>query len=335
MRKEGKKWGLKLLAVLIMLCMAVSVCGAAAPDATEKDPPKIAWICADLTAETWANFEKGVNKQAEELGLETPVAYNAQNDANEQLKLAQDCVTIGYDAVGLFANDNISCSAAVKELNEAGIPVVIIYITPDDKDLEYGAFIDSAQKEGAYESAKVACQEYVDRGMTGTVAHMTISLARENGVMRKQGLVDALDEIGLEISHEKEAEYYTIEEAYNYITDMLTADDDISMVFANYDQAILGAQQAVADAGKEGEVIVAGMDSTTTTLDLLADGKITCTSAQQMYAQGIQMTQACYDLTQNGGESLGTLLSDFLLVTQDSTEEELDKVYLASFGIER
>lgn len=346
--KRNKRF-MMVVGLVLAVCFASTACSAvkdttppavvevSAAATTEAAPagnsPKIAWICADLTAQCWADFEKGVNDKAKELGIDQPVAYNAQNDANEQLKQAQDCVTIGYDAVGLFANDSISCTAAVKELNKAGIPVVLIYVAPDDASATYNAFVDTEQVNGAYDSAKKVVDIYKQMGLKGTCAEMTISLARQPGALRKEGLQKALDEVGLKISYEKEAEKYTVEEAYNYVTDMMTAHDDISIVFANYDQAIQGAQKAVADAGKEGKVVIGGFDSSLETIDMIKAGKVGVTAAQPMYEQGKQMTQACVDLSKDPTKNLGKIMSNCIIVSKDSTDAEIAAVKKACYGL--
>jgi ABC-type sugar transport system substrate-binding protein len=202
------------------------------------------------------------------------------------MKNAQDTVTMQYDAIAISATDSSSANAPVLEMNSAKIPVWIAHISPDDPTAKFVSMIDAQNEGGCLDAGRYMAQEYKRRGMTGTAATITITLARSNAQLRHKGFTAAMNEAGINVPHVKEGITTSRQEAYTFARDLLTANQDISILWCNYDEAVLGAMQAIKDAGRQNDVILGGFDGSPESLQAVLDGGIQVMAIQPAYKHG-------------------------------------------------
>lgn len=334
---------MKKMIMLLLVLVMVLACGCtSSKEETQADVPaqtdtetetqeeestqafKVAYINADLENPAWRATADGFEAEAEEMGM-TPYCVTSNGDAATEYQNAQDIIMAGYDAVAIAGVDSDSVNAAVKELNKEGVPCWILHIKPSDDVCEYEGMIDAQNTTGCYDAGMTMAAMYEEKGFTGKAATITISLARSNGAARHEGFKKAMDESGIELPDKyiKEAIDYTREEAYNFTSDLLTANDDISVIYCNYDEALLGCMQAVEDAGMMGKIIVGGFDGSEESLNAVKDGKIDCIAIQPLIRHGRIVADQMYDYLANGvnGETIST---DCPVVTMENVEAEWD-----------
>lgn len=315
--------------VIMLLLVSVIGCGGLAE---KKDEFKVGYINADLDNPAWNAVATGFTDRAKELGMVAD-AKDAGGQAATQLKHAQDMVASQYDAAALSATDSSSANATVREFNGADIPVWILHIQPDDPDAAFVSMVDAQNIGGNYDAGKYIADSYAAKGFTGSAAEITISLARSNGAARHEGFKNAMDEAGIDLpgSNIKEAISYTRNEAYQFTQDLLTANPDLSIIWCNYDEAVLGAMKAVQDAGKGDQIIVGGFDGSPESLKAVMDGTISVMAVQPLYTHGAMVAEQMYEYLVNG-KTPETVSTDCPLVTIENAETEAPKYLEACFG---
>ena len=296
------------------------------------EPFKVAYLVADLENPFWKATDDGFEDMALSLGME-PKAFNSSGDAATQMQNAQDIVTLGYDAVVIAGTDSSSATSAVQEFNDADIPVWILHIAPDSDTVHFEGMVDAKNEEGCYNAGIAMADMYADRGFTGKAAEITISLARSNGAARHKGFEQAMNEKGIDLAFVKEAVDYTREESYKFTQDLLTANDDISILYCNYDEAVLGAMKAVEDSGRKDVIVLGGFDGSPESIGAVKDGEIDLMAIQPAYHHGelIAEQMNAYLVDGTPGEKVST---ECPLVTVDNVATEGDKVMGMLYGPE-
>jgi ribose transport system substrate-binding protein len=118
------------------------------------------------------------------------------------------------------------------------------------------------------------------------------------------------------------------EEAITVMENILQANDKIDAVIGHNDNTILGAYQAILDAGRVGEMILTGFDAQEEALRYMAsnDPRIDMTVDQSPFMQGYSSIEACVKLLR--GETVDSYIpTGGTLVTPDNAQEILDKFY--------
>lgn len=326
----------RILLVSVILCFIVCA-GFVFAGGKQEQPGeggeqvfKVGYINAELENPAWNAVATGFTDTAKDLGMDAK-AVSSSSSASKQMTNAQDMVSAEYDAVALSATDSSSANAAVKEFNKAGIPVWILHIKPDDPNVEIAAMIDAQNEGGNYDAGEYLAQKYMELGLSGQAATITISLARSNGAARHAGFKRAMDEAGIEIADIKEAINYTRDESYKFAQDLITANPDLSVLWCNYDESVLGAMKAVLDAGKQDQILLGGFDGSPESLKAVMDGKINVMAVQPLYTHGAMVAQQMYDFFTKD-KTPASISTDCPLVTTENADTEAPKYLEACFG---
>jgi ABC-type sugar transport system substrate-binding protein len=325
---------LKKLSVLFLLAFvaAAGVVFAGGRTQSGSQGKKVAYIVADLENPFWKALADGFQDTAKSLGM-VPAVFNSSGQSNTQMQNTQDCITQQYDAIAISATDSSTANAPVLALNDAKIPVWIAHIAPDDPTARYISMIDAQNEGGCLDAGRYMAEEYKRRGMTGTAATITISLARSNAKLRHQGFTTALNEAGIRLPQTqiKEAIDYTRQEAYRFTQDLLTANRDISILWCNYDEAVLGAMQAVKDAGRQNDIILGGFDGSPESLQAVLDAGINVMAIQPAYKHGAILAEQMYASLVKG-ESVESISTPCPLCTTQNAKESVPVVLADTFG---
>jgi ABC-type sugar transport system substrate-binding protein len=321
---------LRRVAILFILAAVVSTGFVFAGGSQESGGKKVAYIVADLENPFWKALADGFEDTAKKLGMD-PKVFNSSGQPSTQMKNAQDCVTMRYDAVAISATDSSSANAPVLEFNGAKIPVWIAHISPDNPNAKYLSMVDAQNEGGCLDAGRYIAEQYKAKGMKGTAAVITISLARSNGRLRHKGFTAAMDEAGIKLGVVKEAVQYSRNEAYTFTQDLLTANKDISILWCNYDEAVLGAMQAIKDAGRQKDIILGGFDGSPESLQAVLDGGIQVMAIQPAYRHGAILAEQMYAHLVKG-ESVKSISTDCPLVTTQNAKESVPKVMAETFG---
>jgi simple sugar transport system substrate-binding protein len=130
--KKHMFW-MRLLTVVVMLSF-LAACG---PTGTAEEEPYEIAVVVKITGIPWFNVvETGVDRAAEELGVNAYQTGPAQADPAAQVKIVEDLISKGVDAIAVVPNDAQALEPVFQKAKEAGI-VVITHESPDQVGTDY------------------------------------------------------------------------------------------------------------------------------------------------------------------------------------------------------
>lgn len=311
-----------------LFCAAIALGFSAQLTASAKD---IVYFTPGLDLPFWRYLSKGVESVAKKEGYGFQ-AFDSHNDAQTQLKNAQDAIARGVAGIVISPTDSSTCPSVLALAQKANIPVVIGDIGTNEG--EYVSFIISDNKEGAYGTGKALVAAMKEKGMTdGTVGLVTISLTRNNGKLRTTGFRQALSEGGLKECALEQMQNYSATETFKYVQDMLTANPNMKGLFIETDQPTMGALRAIKAARRDGTILVAGFDGIPEFVDLLKKGEIVASGMQQPYLMGVRSGEALVKHLK--GEPVEKqILVPIMVVTSKNIDEVLPTIKETVFANE-
>ena len=160
---------------------------------------------------------------------------------------------------------------ALKRAHDKGIKIVT-FDTALDADFPV-SYIESNQVELGQMTGRVA-REYVQQKLGGKAKVVTIGFASihpESGGDRLKGFVNEISQLpGVQIIAQQDA--WMAPEAANLVGTILTAHDDVDIVWSANEGGTVGAVTAVKAAGRVGRVVVFGTDMSGQLADFLTAG---------------------------------------------------------------
>jgi simple sugar transport system substrate-binding protein len=129
---------------LLVFLVVIAMLGACAPAATQapaeeqsaEEPFEIA-VVVKITGIPWFNVvETGVDRAASELGVNAYQTGPAQADPAQQVKIVEDLVAKGVDAIAVVPNDAKALEPVFQRAKEKGI-IIITHESPDQVGTDY------------------------------------------------------------------------------------------------------------------------------------------------------------------------------------------------------
>jgi ribose transport system substrate-binding protein len=254
-----------------VLAVGVTACGSDSdePAGGGKTSYKIGVANFMLSGPYFSGMDKAIAAQASKKGNVEIVSTDANGDAAKLAANVEDLLSKNVDAIIISGGPLESAPAALAAIKAAGKPVVLVdrkfqtgdytsWIGPDNEAIgkHNGEFLAQRLTSGG----KVAI-------IKGGPADNSIGLARTNGVKAAlQGkanitLVEAPDFGG-----------WSSDGGLTVMESLLASHPDLVAVFCENDAMCLGAQRAIADAGKAKQIVIAGVDGQTEALKAINDG---------------------------------------------------------------
>lgn len=300
----------KVLAAVCAMAMMVSLTSSVyAADA------KIALITMDSIDQHWVTLNEGAQAKAEELGVTVDfMAPNTKDDA-QQIECVNNAVAGGYDAIMVAANGPDAISSALQEAADQDVKIVYVD-SPANVEAEATFSTDNrAAGQTAGEEMRKALEE---AGVTsGKIGIINVNAATDSCVMREEGFRAAFEDSDFEIMETQYGEGDAAKSqsiAENYITQGVVG------IFGCNEGSTTGAGNAIK-ASENGEIIGVGFDKSDAILNLIKDGYLLCTMAQNPDIMGEKGVEACVkaiDGEELGGEVVDTGVS---VITKDAIEE--------------
>ncbi len=274
---------------------------AAEADAPSKDV-KIALITMDSIDQHWVTLNEGAQKAAAELGVSvTFMSPNTKDDA-QQIECVNNAVAGGYQAIIVAANGPDAISSALKEASSSGVKIVYVD-SPANVDAEatFSTDNEAAGKTAGEEMIKALEAAGVTSGKIGIV---NVNAATDSTVKRENGFRSAFEGKGFELMETQygegdAAKSQTIAE--NYITQGVVG------IFGCNEGSTTGTGNAIKASGSS-DIIGVGFDKSDAILNLIDDGYLLCTMAQNPDVMGEEGVKAAVKAI--NGESLGGKVTD-------------------------
>ncbi len=313
----------KLLAMLCCMTMAAASlagCGGGAAETgaeatgsdaagTDTQAPaasggdvKIALITMDSIDQHWVTLNEGAQSAAAELGVTVDfMAPNTKDDA-QQIECVNNAVAGGYQAILVAANGPDAISSALKEASTAGVKIVYVD-SPANVDAE--ATFSTDNKAAGTTAGQEMIKALEAAGTTsGDIGIINVNAATDSCVMREEGFRAAFEGSGFNILETQYGEGDAAKSqsiAENYITQGVVG------IFGCNEGSTTGAGNAIK-AGGNADIIGVGFDKSDAIMNLISDGHLLCTMAQNPDQMGSMGVEACVKALE--GESLGGVVQD-------------------------
>ena len=251
-------------------------------------------------------------EKAKELGVTVDfMSPNTKDDA-QQIECVNNAVAGGYDAIMVAANGPDAISSALQEAKDQGIKIVYVD-SPANVEAEATFSTDNeAAGTTAGEEMKKALE---DAGITsGKIGIINVNAATDSCVNREEGFRAAFDGTDFEIMETQYGEGDAAKSqsiAENYITQGVVG------IFGCNEGSTTGAGNAIKAAGNA-DIIGVGFDKSDAILNLIDDGYLLCTMAQNpdvMGSEGVKAAVKAINGEELGGEVTDTGVS---VITKDS-----------------
>lgn len=222
--------------------------------------------------------------EAAKSGFEVRIT-SAEMDPARQRDQVKDFIAAKVSAIVLTPADSKAVGTAIKEANEAGIPV----FTADVASLAEGATVVSHiatdNYGGGVQAAQAIAEALNGKGTVAILDHPEV----ESVIQRTKGFETELAKTPNIKIIARLPGGGARDRSFKAAQDILQAHPDVSAIFAINDPSALGAVAALEAAGRNGKVVVVGFDGQPEAKKAVRDGRI--------YADAIQYPKKIGALT--------------------------------------
>ncbi|PEF37451.1 ribose ABC transporter substrate-binding protein RbsB [Bacillus sp. AFS094228] len=299
-----------IMVLSLMVLAACSMDSGLTDDKKEKKDSmkdvKVGVSISTLNNPFFVSLKDGIEKEAKEKGMKVTVV-DAQDDTAKQISGIEDLILQKVDVLLVNPTDSAAISSAVKDANDAGIPVITIDRSSDEGDIE--TFIASDNVAGGEMAAEYLVKELGEKAKVVELEGVSgASATRERG----KGFHNIADK-QLEVLTSQTAEFDRTK-GLNVMENILQGNKDIQAVFAHNDEMALGAIEAIKAAGKD--IIVVGFDGNDDALKAVESGELKATIAQQPALIGEEAVNAAEKILK-GDKVDDTITVPLKLVTKE------------------
>lgn len=243
----------------------------------------IAVVVKSAAISVWESHIIAAKKAGEALGVDV-VAYTPSKADNveEQKRILEDLITSGVDAVVLAPANTEAVRGPVKDLIDAGIPVIYDN-TMGPSDLDYLTYVGIDNEE----AGRIIAREVAERiGGKGNVLLMEGVPGQSTSDLRIKAAMEVFKNEYPDIVVESAVTNWLFDEGRRVTEDYITkwGDKFAAAVAVGGNQAE-GAAEAVKAAGMSGKVLVTGFDVQEPQFNAVMNGDEAFTVSQNVYDQ--------------------------------------------------
>ncbi len=277
-----------------VMALTAAACGGGGGGGGATPKETIGLALSTLNNPFFVSLRDGAQKAADSAGAKLIVA-DAANDNAKQADQISNFITQKVSVIIVNPTDSDAVVSSVTKANQAKIPVIAVDRASNGGTL--ASFIASNNVE----AGKLAAKELLKGVPQNAKLAMLIgipgaSAARDRG----KGFTDALADTSINTKAAKlvaqQVANFKRDEALNVMQNILTANPDVTGVFAQNDEMALGAVQAIKAKGLTGKVLVVGVDGIDDARAAIKAGEMYATVAQQPDVMGQLAVQAAVKL---------------------------------------
>jgi D-xylose transport system substrate-binding protein len=240
----------------------------------KEEPVKVGFLIHDLDKERWENDRDYFVEKVKELGGNVEVRI-ADNNAEKQLNQADELLAEGTDVLVIVPVDQFAAAQIVENAHQKNVSVISYDRLIKNCNLDYYVSTDNV------EIGKLQADYLTTIRPTGNYALIGGAMSDNNSQFLYLGQMNVLQPLvekgDINIVYNAFTDHWGQEEGYEHTQKLLEKTDDIDAIIAGNDAIALGVTKALKEAGKEGEVLVAGMDADLNNLQEIVAGHQTCT----------------------------------------------------------
>jgi ribose transport system substrate-binding protein len=287
------------IAAVLPVCVALVLSLAACQrreDSTVKGPT-VALVVKTLNHPYFIDMQQGAEGAAKRLGVHLIVqGAEREVDVEKQMQIVENLIQTGVDAICLAPSGSRELVPAVVKANQARIPVIVLDTRIDAATLkEAGGHVATFIGSDNFEGGKVAGNYIVEKLKgKGNVAILEGIPGHETGDARRRGFHSVVDQVpGIKVVASQTANWER-DQGFNVFQNMLQSHPEIQALFACNDLMALGAIEAIAAAGKTGQILVVGFDAVKDGRDAINRGTMAASVAQHPGEMGRLGVETAY-----------------------------------------
>lgn len=252
------------------------------------EPYRIGVLVKTLINDFWLDLKNGYEDAAAEYGVEVEVfAAPSEADLLVQQQILNDMVTQEYDVIIVSPITDSNLLSGLTAATEEGIPIVNVidaYINPDLQarhNIDIATFITTNFADNTRLAVDYVAELLGDEG--GEIMHIMGLPGNPSAEDRRRGYEEQvatypqLTDVGVFPGD------WDRMKSMNVAADVLQSNPNLRAIVGANDTIALGALQAVRNAGKEDQVIVAGVDAIPDAIQSIMDGGLVSTVAFFQY----------------------------------------------------
>lgn len=294
------------------LLLTSSFLVAAALPATAQEDKTFALVQINQQALFFNEMNRGAQEAAETAGVNL-VIFNANNDSVAQNSAIETYIQEGVDGLAVVAIDVNGIMPAVEQAAAAGIPVVAIDAILPEGPQKAQIGVDNAKAGAdlaAYYNAQVS-----DSAKLGIVGALNSYIQN----VRKDGFEEALDTGKVTVAGTVDGQNVQ-DVALGAAENLITANPDLSSIYATGEPALMGAIAAVSSQGRQSDVAIYGWDLTAQAIDAIDEGYLKAVIQQDPAGMGAAAVEALITLSE-GGEVESEISVPVTIVTQENVDD--------------
>ena len=265
----------------------------------------------------------GFQAAAEEAGV-SYVYGNCSNDQTKETELINSYVAQGINGIAIAPLSEKSSVASLKAASEKGLKIALT-----DGVLKEADFITTGYTSDQYQlghSTGKAAKKFIEEKLDGKAKIAIIqlkSLLPEKSAQRVGGFLDMVKELkGVEVVADQDA--WVQDEAVSVVSDILTANLDIDVIYAANEGGTVGATMAVKNVGKAGKVFTFGIDANEQLAKMLLsdDNILQATTGQDSFTMGYNSMKELIEAIKAGDAAKkgSTQFVDGILLERDDKD---------------
>lgn len=234
---------------------------------------RFAYCPPAFTSSYYVDVLTGVRDVIEELGGIELIARapNKESDHSRLVRICRTLVRSGVDAVAL-ASTSSAIAPLVRALNRARVPVFFFNVPRKISGARVVSYVGYRQEEAGREVGR-----YLARVLRGQGSILILKgLADASSIDRVAGFRTEIARYPkMKVVATRQADWER--EKARRAVERALAEYPLDAIYAVSDEMALGASDAVAAAGRRGEIFVVGLDGTRSALQAIREGALTAT----------------------------------------------------------
>ena len=258
------------------------------------DNKTIVVLLKNLTNPFWVDVKKGAEKAGADFGYNVKVVAPVIADNNEeQIQLLEQELLNPPAAFVIAPADSMGIAPAVEQINQLKIPVINLNTRITAEGLDIVTFVATDN----IEVGKVTMEALAEKmGGKGNVVIITGVPGQQNSIDRRDGALQAIENYPDITVVDEQIANWNREESMKVTQDLLQKHAQIDGIFAVNGEMAIGSSEAVRQAGKTGQVKIAGIDVFEEVINRIKNGDVTITNDGVSQTQGYNAVKAAIDV---------------------------------------
>ena len=259
----------KLLAFCFLTLSLINGCSK-----VKTEHPEVGLLIHSLENERWENDRDFFVNKVNELGGTVKVEI-ADNDANKQLEQAKQLLANGINVLVVVPVDQFAAAEIVKEAHAKDVKVISYDRLIKNCDLDYYISTDNVKIGELQANYLTRIKPVGNYALIGGAKGDNNSKFLYLGQMNE--LAPLVEKGDIKIIYNEFTDEWGETEGYDHAKKILKLGVNVDAIIAGNDAIAMGVINALKEEGKEGKVLLAGMDADLENLKEIVAGDQTCT----------------------------------------------------------